>query len=307
MTGNGYLFPVKLLVIAGPTASGKTAAAVDLAHHVRAELVGADSMQVYRGMDIGTATPTPFELQGIVHHLINMVNPDETYDAARFCADADAAIADIHRRGLRVVVVGGTGMYLRMLLRGMQGAPPPDPDIRAELERRARQEGWPALHGELAAVDAPTARRLHPNDGVRIVRALEVWRQTGRPISSWQAAHGFATPRYEFRMVGLAVDKDELARRIERRVAQMMADGFVDEVEGLLAAGYAGNLRPLQGLGYRRIVAFLEGRCTKEEAVQQIVADTRRFARRQRNWFRSEPVHWLETVEQVREAARGFF
>jgi tRNA dimethylallyltransferase len=279
---------IPVFAIAGPTCTGKTELAVEVARAVGAELVGADSMQVYRGMDIGTATPAPAELGGVSHHMIDIVDPDRPYDAAAFAADADEVIAGIAERGRRAVLVGGTGLYIRVLLRGLQGGPAPIPELRAEISERARRDGWPALHAELAAFDPDAARRLHPNDGVRILRALEVFRQTGVPLTVWQARHGFADARYPAALRGVDRDKDELNARIEARVDRMLAAGFLDEVRALLAAGYAPSLKPMMGLGYRRLCQHVAGELTLVEAREKIAADTRRLAKRQRTWFRGE-------------------
>jgi len=298
-----------ILAIGGPTCTGKTELALAVARAVGGELVGADSMQVYRGMDIGTATPRPEELSGIAHHMLGIVAPDQPYDAAAFASDADRVIADVAARGKRPIVVGGTGLYIRVLLKGLQAAPAPDPAIRAGVLDRAGRDGWPKLHAELAARDPETARRLHPNDGVRILRALEVVLQSGVPMSEWQARHGFARPRYPFALLGVDRDKDELNRRIDARVDRMLAGGFLDEVRALLAAGYAPSLKPMQGLGYRRLCEHLAGELSLEEARDKIAADTRRLAKRQRTWFRKEPeLCWLPPEpEAFIEAARRFF
>ncbi|MCK9462291.1 MAG: tRNA (adenosine(37)-N6)-dimethylallyltransferase MiaA [Proteobacteria bacterium] len=300
---------IPVLAIGGPTCTGKTELALAVARAVDGELVGADSMQVYRGMDIGTATPRPEELGGVAHHMLGVVAPDQPYDAAAFARDADRAIADIAARGKRVIVVGGTGLYLRVLLRGLQGAPGPEPGIRAEIMDRAGRDGWPALHAELGKLDPATARRLHPNDGVRILRALEVVRQSGVPMSEWQARHGFSDRRYPFALLGVDRDKDELARRIDARVDGMLAAGFLEEVRALLGAGYGPTLKPMQGLGYKRLCEHLAGEVTLEEARDKIQADTRRLAKRQRTWFRGEPdLLWLPPDPgEIIGAARVFF
>jgi tRNA dimethylallyltransferase len=298
----------QLLVIAGPTASGKTSVAIELARALDAEIIGADSMQVYRYLDIGTDKPTADVLGDVVHHMIDLVDPDEDYDAARFVADADAVIADVGRRGRRAIVAGGTGLYLRALLHGLQGAPGPDPEVRAEIGRRAEEEGWPALHRELARVDPETADRLHENDGVRILRALEVYRQTGEPISSWQRRHRFAEDRYRARVIAIERTREELHRRIDRRIDLMMEQGFLDEVRDLIARGYGPELKPMQGLGYRRLCQHVAGELTLAEATEKIRSDTKRLARRQRTWFRDdpEPVRVEPDVGGILERARRF-
>lgn len=301
--------PIPVFAIVGPTASGKTALAIELARELDAEIVGADSMQVYRHMDIGTDTPGEEELDGVRHHLIDVVNPDERYDAAAYSHDADAAIADIAARGKRVILVGGTGLYVRILLRGLQSGPPPDDAIRSRIGERAAAEGWPALHAKLRTVDPEAAERLHPNDGVRILRALEVHEQSGVPLTEWQRRHRFATVRYPFEMVAVSRDRDRLAERIERRVIRMMADGFLSEVERLLAMGYGPDLKPMQGLGYRRMCDHLAGEISLDEAVALTARDTRKLAKRQRTWFNGEhDLTWLEAGDgSVADRAARFF
>ncbi|MCK9523493.1 MAG: tRNA (adenosine(37)-N6)-dimethylallyltransferase MiaA [Proteobacteria bacterium] len=300
---------IPVFVIAGPTASGKTALAIALAQRLNAELVGADSMQVYRHMDIGTAKPTADELAGIPHHLIDVVDPSTPYDAARYATDADRAIADIHRRGKRVILVGGTGLYIRVLLRGLQSGPPPDDALRQRLTDEARDLGWPALHQRLRDIDPAAAQRLHPNDGVRIVRALEVFAQTGIPLTEWQAQHRFAQHRYPHRFHVLDWPREALNRRIDTRVTHMMEQGFLGEVQALLGAGYAHDLKPMQALGYRQLCAHLLGNTALAEATEQIKTETRRFAKRQGTWFRSE-ANALATppdVDALFQSADAFF
>ena len=299
---------IPVLAIGGPTCTGKTELALAVARALDGELVGADSMQVYRGMVIGTDAPSGEQLGGIAHHMIGIVDPDQPYDAAAFAADADEAIAGVAARGRRVVLVGGTGLYIRVLLKGLQAGPPPDPEVRAGIAGRARREGWPALHAELAAIDPEAARRLHPNDGVRILRALEVFRQTGVPLTTWQARHGFAEPRYPFALRGVDRGKAELEARIEARVDGMLARGFLDEVRGLVAAGYAPSLKPMQGLGYRRLCEHLGGELSLDEARARIIVDTRRLAKRQRTWFRGEKaLEWRAPSAEALAAEAGEF
>jgi len=298
-----------LLVVAGPTASGKTALAIEAALALDAEIVGAASMQVYRHMDIGTAKPTAEQLRGTAHHMLDIVDPDEPYDAARYAHDADRAIAGALSRGKRAILVGGTGLYIRILVRGLHGGPPPDPEIRAGIARRAERDGWPALHEELAGIDPTTAERLHPNDGVRISRALEVSLASGVPMSAWQREHGFGSRRYRALLLVLDVPRDDLDRRIDERVDQMMALGFLGEVRDLIERGYSPSLKPMQGLGYKRMCAHLGGEIDLDEAVERTKTDTRRLARRQRTWFRAEPgASWTAPdAAEIVEAARDFY
>ncbi len=285
----------RIIVITGPTASGKTSVAVKVALLCGAELVGADSMQVYRGLDIGTAKPTSEELRGVRHHLIDVADPDESFDAARFARLADRAIEDICSRGAKALVVGGTGLYIRVLLHGLHRAPPPSPEVREKITKRADADGWPALHTELAVCDPQAAARLHPNDGVRILRALEVFEASGVPLSEWQQQHGFQRRRYPALCVGIQRPREELNQRINTRVEQMMSAGFLGEVEGLMARGYGPELKPMQGLGYRRLASHLAGEMGLEEAVESTRTDTRRFAKRQMTWFKREPdLAWVD-------------
>jgi tRNA dimethylallyltransferase len=301
--------PPKLLVIAGPTAAGKTGVAVSLAAELGAEVVSADSMQVYRGLDIGTAKPTAKELNGVPHHLIDIVDPDEPFDAAAFVRRADEVIRDITARGKRTMVVGGTGLYIRTLLHGLQKGPPPDPSLRAELTRRAEASGWPALHAELAHRDPETATRLHQNDGVRILRALEVLESTGVSISRWQERHQFGEKRYEALHLCLTRPREALNRRIDARVDQMMAEGWLEEVRALIARGYGPALKPMQGLGYRRLCEHLAGTLGLDEAIEKTKTDTRRFAKRQVTWFKKEPgLQWVSPdISEVAALAASFW
>jgi tRNA dimethylallyltransferase len=299
--------PPRLVVIVGPTASGKTALALGLADAVRArggeaEIVSADSQQVYRGMDVGTAKASPEERARVAHHLIDVVSPSEDMTAARFAALADAAIADIAARGRCPIVAGGTGLYVRALLHGLFEGPPADAALRARLER----EGAPALHARLGEVDPDAAARIDPNDLRRIVRALEVFELTGTPISVHQRAHDIrrAPRRYPTRVVGLDPPRAELARRIEERVAAMLAAGLLDEVRRLVADGHDLGRRAFDAIGYREARLHLRGELPRERIAETMTAATRRFARRQLAWFRSEPeVAWYNAPQAVPLAA----
>jgi tRNA dimethylallyltransferase len=285
---------VPLPVLAGPTAAGKTALALELAERCGAEIVSADSMQVYRRLDVGTAKPTPAERARVPHHVIDVVEPDEPFDAIRYRDLADEAIGRIVASGRRVLVVGGTGLYLRVLLHGLADLPPPDPQARRRLEAEADAAGDAALHARLAAVDPAAAARIHPADRFRIVRALEVFEASGRPISALQAEHRFAEPRYPHRVVALDVPRDELRRRILGRARGMIAAGLLDEVRALLDAGLSPNLRPLRAFGYREPVRVVLGQRPEAGLAEAIAADTARYARRQATWLRSErEVEWL--------------
>lgn len=281
-----------LLVVAGPTASGKTALAAALARRCRGEVISADSQQVYRGLAVGTAQPTAAERALVPHHLVGMVEPGEGMDAARFVALADEAIAAVAGHGGLPIVCGGTGLYLRALLHGVADAPGRDPAYRAELEALAGREGRPALHARLAAVDPQAAARIQPNDLVRIVRALEMAR-SGRTQSERFAEHRFRAERYPHRIVALDLPRAELHRRIEARVEAMFEGGLLEEARELLARFPAG-LPPKLPIGYAEAAELLRGRIDRPEAVRRLQVAHRRYARRQLIWLRREPgVEWL--------------
>ncbi|HZZ82974.1 MAG TPA: tRNA (adenosine(37)-N6)-dimethylallyltransferase MiaA [Anaeromyxobacteraceae bacterium] len=281
-----------LLVVAGPTASGKTALAIELALRVGGEIVNADSQQLYRGLDVGTAKPTAEERAAAPHHLLDLAEPGEGMDAARWVRLADEAIAGIAARGRLPIVCGGTGLYLRTLLHGVAEAPGRDPALRARLEEEAAREGRAALHGKLAAVDPEAAARIQPNDLVRVVRALEM-AAGGRTQTEIFAAHRFAEARYPARLLALDVPRPELHRRIEARVESMFAGGLLEEA-GALLARFDGALPPKLPIGYAEAAAVVEGILPLAEAVRQVQAATRRYARRQVIWLRREPgLEWL--------------
>jgi tRNA dimethylallyltransferase len=289
----------RVVCVVGPTASGKTALGVALAERFGGEIVSVDSRQIYRGLDIGTAKPTPGERARAAHHCLDLVEPDEGYDVARFRDAATAAIAGIVARGRLPLVVGGTGLYLRGLLRGLCPAPPRIPALRAALERRLAVEGAPGLHHALAQVDAASARRLDPRDAVRIVRALEVWQASGTPLSVSQARHAFAEVPYRVLLLGLARPTDELDARIAARARGMLDAGFLEEVHGLRARGVAAEAPGLAAVGYREMLACTEGRLGVDAALAATVLATRRLAKRQRTWFRHEPgVDWYHPERQ---------
>jgi tRNA dimethylallyltransferase len=279
----------RVVCLVGPTASGKSALGLDVAERLGAEIVSADSRQIYRRLDIGTAKPTAAERARVAHHCLDLVEPDVVFDAARWRAAAAEAIADIHRRGRVPLVIGGSGLYLRALLRGLCPAPPRAPALRAALEHMVAARGAPAAHRGLAAIDAAAAARIAPEDAVRIVRALEVGLATGVPLSGWQARHRFADAPYDALAIGLARAVDELDARIAARVRAMMAAGFLDEVRGLRRRGLGPEAPGLAAVGYREILTCLEGGLAPEAAADRITRATRRFAKRQRTWFRREP------------------
>jgi tRNA dimethylallyltransferase len=278
--------PVAVAVL-GPTASGKSALALELARRFGGEIVSCDSQQVYIGMDIGTAKPTPDERRAVPHHLIDLVHPDQPFNAARWADLARAAVADIAGRGRLPIVVGGTGLYYRALTGGLFEAPPPDPALRARHREEAARVGTEALHARLAAADPEAAAAISTRDLVRISRALEVLEQTGVPITTLRRR---ARPPDEPAPLAVVLDPPlaVLRARIEARVAGMMAAGFEDEVRALRASGYGPALRPLQSLGYRQMSGVLDGACDAASAASATVAATVAYARRQRTWFRKE-------------------
>ena len=300
----------KIIVVTGPTASGKSAFGMALAEDLGGEIVSADSMQVYRGLDIGTAKPTAEERSRIPHHLVDVAEIEEPYHAGRFRDEAGCAIRDIRSRGAVPLVVGGTALYLRALLHGLAPAPGRDEEIRRELESRWEAGDTARLWEELRRADPALAQRLHPRDRTRIIRGLEVWATTGQPLSSLQGEHGFSERPYDALVLGMEVQRRELYARIDERVIRMMDSGWVAEVEALLARGHRPDLPPLQAIGYREVVAALltQGGDRASELVPAIQRQTRRFAKRQLTWFRRMEVEWVDSrdVERGVGLARKF-
>ncbi len=295
------------IAIVGPTGTGKTELSIALAERIEAEIVNCDSRQVYRGLDIGSAKP-PAELrQRVPHHLFDVVDPAEVFDCARYTTIARQAIAEIHGRGRAALLVGGTGLYLKALRYGLFPGPPRDYAVRADLE--AREVAAPgALHRDLAAVDPVCAARLHPNDRVRVIRALEVHRLTGVPLSTWQSRHAFRGDELPMRVVGLTLPRAQLYARLDARCRTMVEQGLIEEVRGLLDAGHSPQLPSLHSIGYREIIEYLRGATDLQQAIELMARATRRFAKRQLTWFRADPtLHWLEadtaTPEAILEAS----
>ena len=284
----------KLLVICGPTASGKTALGVALAQAIGGEVVSADSMQIYRRMDIGTAKPTAAEMGGVPHHMLDVADPAEDYSVARYVHDADACVRDILSRGKRPVVVGGTGLYIDNLIAGRDFAPFTGA-WREKLQARAREEGLPALHEELRRIDPDRAEKLHPNDEKRILRALEVWYETGETITAHDQRTRSLPPRYDALRVCLNFSRrEDLWARIDRRVDQMMADGLEGEVRALLASGVPPAATAMQAIGYKEFAAALRGEETMDQAVDQVKLRSRQYAKRQLTWFRrTSGLRWV--------------
>ncbi|TMB07512.1 MAG: tRNA (adenosine(37)-N6)-dimethylallyltransferase MiaA [Deltaproteobacteria bacterium] len=277
-----------LLVVVGPTASGKTSLACTLARELAAEIVSADSQQCYRGLDAGTAKPTAEERSRAQHHLLDVADPEEQLDAARFVQLADAAIADVVRRGKRVIVAGGTGLWIRALLRGLLDAPGASAEFRARFRADMAREGLPALHARLAAIDPEAAAEIRLNDRVRIERALEVHALSGRRLSELQREHAFAEERYPARIVYLVPPREVLQERIARRTRALFESGALErETRWLLdrCERVPGADKALKIIGYGEMADALAGRCTRDEAEERVAARTRQYAKRQRTWF----------------------
>jgi len=289
----------RLIVVMGPTAVGKTRTAIALAKFCNGEIVSADSMQVYRHMDIGTAKPTPAEQGQVRHHLIDIVDPDEPFNAASFMERARAAIADLHRRGKGIVVTGGTGLYIRALLGGLFDGPGADEALRRSYAAILEREGKPGLYEILKTKDSRAAAIIHPNDAARTVRALEVLELTGVSIVDQQQDHGFAQRPYSVLKIGLRMERPRLYERIETRTDQMMAQGFLEEVQCLLDMGFSEDLKPMQARGYRQLVRVLKGTLDLEEAVNSIKRETRHYAKRQLTWFGADPeISWFDAGDR---------
>jgi tRNA dimethylallyltransferase len=305
LASDQYTLLKPVVALVGPTAVGKSAVGLRVAQALGTEVLAADSRQVYRGMDIGTDKPTPEERRAVPHRLIDLVDPDQPFNVGLYRQHAADEIARLHRQGKLPLVVGGTGLYVRGLLRGLCEGPPADWTMRARLEEEARSQGAESLYLKLADVDPVAAQRLHPHDQVKIIRALEVHAYMSRTISGIHGAHRFADSPYAALMIGLLRERGELYRRIEERVDGMLARGLREETHRLLDRGYRPHLSAMRGVGYKQMAGYLLGDHDYEEAVRLLKRDTRRYAKRQLTWFRAEPaIHWVtitseETVEQA--------
>jgi len=287
--------PKPILIIAGPTAVGKTDASLLLAQEMGAEIVSADSMQIYRGMDIGTAKPTPEQRALVYHHMIDIVDPAQPYSVGDYLRDARNAIDGILQSGGAPIVVGGTGLYIRALMRGLLHGPPADMELRERLLRKESENGEGALYADLARLDPESAIKIHPNDLRRTVRALEVFYLRDRKLSDLQKAHAFQEKTHAFRLLFLVRGRPELYPRIERRVGQMIEQGLEAEVKGLMLKGYGSDLTSMQAIGYSHFIDYFNGRASFEETVELLKRDTKRYAKRQFTWFRREPeARWVD-------------
>ena len=301
---NAVLARKPVVVLVGPTAIGKTEIAVLLAKAMGTEVLTADSRQVYRGMDIGTDKPSLTVRSGVPHHMIDLVDPDQVFNAGAYRRQALQEIDRMHHDGRIPLVVGGTGLYIRALLRGLWPAPPTDWLLRRQLEGEARVQGMEYLHQKLARVDPQLANRLHPHDQSKIIRALEVYQVLGRPLSEVHQRHAFSDQPFSSLIVGLARDRQALYQRIDERVETQLAQGLVQETQQLLDQGYGRHLGSMKGLGYKQIAGYLQGEYDYAEAVRRLKRDTRHYAKRQLTWFRKEPsVSWL-TIDQQESPAQ---
>jgi len=278
----------KLVIISGPTCSGKSGLAVVLAELLTGEIINADSMQVYRGMDIGTAKLPVSERKGIPHHLIDIVDPDQGFNAAVFLLHALPVIEDLHEKKIPIIVVGGTGLYVKILLGGIFRSPPSRQELRQSLWEECEKKGPAFLYERLSRLDREAADKIHPMDKVRVIRALEVIHLTGCPVSELTRKHGFSDRRFLALNLCLDVGRQVLYSRINTRTLSMIDSGLINEVEGLLKMGYSPELKPMQAIGYRHIVGYLEGRWNLDEATRLMQRDTRRYAKRQLTWLRAD-------------------
>ena len=306
-----------IICIAGPTASGKSALAVELAKEYHGEVVSCDSMQVYRRMDIGTAKPTREEMQGIPHHMIDVAEPDEDFSVSRYCRLATPIVDDILSRGKTAIIVGGTGLYMDSLIRGNDFAPFPSTGQRERLEVQADTVGMDAMLEWLRGVDPEAAARLHPSDRKRIIRALEVYLETGETITAHNRRTQTLPPRYAPLWLGVDfAERAELYRSIEQRVDRMLELGLVEEIKDLLASGVPETATSMQAIGYKEFVSALDCRCTIEEATADVKQASRHYAKRQLTWFRrNREINWLirragqsqaEIFDAARQLCRGF-
>ena len=300
-----------LICIAGPTASGKTALSIALAQQLDAQIVSCDSMQVYKRMDIGTAKPTIQERQGIVHHMLDVAEPWEDFSVSRYCQMASEIIDSILAQGKTAIICGGTGLYMDSLIKGNAFAPFPSTGVREQLERRADTEGMEVLLAELNAIDPASAQRLHLKDRKRIIRALEVYLETGQTITAHNLKTQSIPPKYKPTWFALEDEnRQDLYDRIDQRVEIMLQDGLLSEIQGLLQEGIPEKSTAMQAIGYKEFLAALRGECSVEQAAAQVQQASRKYAKRQLTWFRRNPdIHWLrrapgETTQEILQKAR---
>jgi len=284
----------KIIVICGPTGIGKTSFAISVARRFNGEIIGADSMQIYKYMDIGTAKPDTEELKLVRHHLVNFVDPKDDFDAGKFAKAADKAIEDISARGKTPIIAGGTGFYIRALLHGLFRSKPIGSHILSQLTRELEEKGNISLYQRLEKCDPNAAKKIHYNDSFRVIRALEVYQATGQRISDRQNNHNFEDLKYNYFKIGLYMDREKLYDRINQRVDIMLNQGLLNEVTTLAQMGYSFNLKSMQSIGYKHMAMFINNKVDWEEAVRLLKRDTRRYAKRQLTWFRKDKnINWF--------------
>ena len=285
----------KILVIVGQTASGKSELALDIAKELPGEILSADSLQVYRHFDIGSAKPSSRERGLIEHHLIDILDPDEDFNAGIYRERASSVIRNLHNNSVNTIVAGGTYLYVKILLSGLVDGIPSDSDIRADIKNQNESFGTQYLYDKLKSLDPEAAQKIHSNDYVRIERALEVYHLTGQKISELQERHAFSGSSYEYLKIGISVDREVLRKRIDERVDYMIESGLVDEVRKIREMGYGNELKPMQSIGYKQINQYLDQEISFDEAIELIKRDTKRFAKRQMTWLRNDSeINWYE-------------
>lgn len=300
----------KLIIVLGPTGVGKSEVAFQIALNVNGEIINADSQQVYRHMDIGTAKPGLDKRKRVAHHLIDIIDPDEEFNVGLFRQKFLEIAPEIWSRGKQAIACGGTGLYLKSLLHGLFTGPSKDPALRRRLETEAREKGLDSLYGRLQESDPDAAARIHPNDRQRIIRALEVFELTGKRMSEWQKEHGFRESPFDALKLGLTREREELYALIDRRCDEMVAHGFVEEARRLLDRGYRPDLNSMRSVGYRHMWFYLSGEMALEDALSLMKRDTRRLAKRQLTWFRADKeIRWFHPVtdsDKIVEVAKEF-
>jgi tRNA dimethylallyltransferase len=300
----------RLVILVGPTGVGKSGLAIELAESFGGEILNADSIQVYLYLDIGTAKPTPEERRRVKHHLIDILTPDQPFNAAIYRTLGRTVIDSLHRKRSPIFVVGGTGLYIKTLTQGLFTGPEIKPGVREKLKQEAEWKGRPCLYDRLVEADPESAAHIHPNDLFRTIRALEVFESTGLPISFFRNQHRFGDRPYLTFKIGLEMDREKLYRRIDERVEQMIERGLLREVETVMKMGYDLELKPMQSLGYKQMIQYLSGECGWAEAVSRIKRETRRYAKRQWTWFKADgEVHWRDESsdrKKISEEVRSF-
>ncbi len=298
-----------IIIICGPTGIGKTSTTINLAKAFNGEIINADSMQLYRHMDIGTAKPTPDERAEVKHHIVDMITPDAPFDAAKFASAADKLIFDFVKNGITPFIAGGTGLYIKSLVDGLFRANPANPLIIKKLTDEADKSGTEELYKRLLSVDPKAAEKIHQNDSFRIIRALEIFESTGKPISEHHNKHNFTNRRYRVLKIGLSMERELLYDRINKRVDLMLEEGLLKEVKALIKMGYPPSIKPMKSLGYRHMAEFIQGENDWDEAVRTLKRDTRRYAKRQMTWFRSDTeIEWFEpeNISKITRRVKNF-